>query len=181
MDNPWQSVFLSYSSRDREFVRELYRRLTRTGWSVSTIRSQSLGRQVGLKLEEGIDACDRMVLVLSPNFLESKWTELERIASLADKKPLPLMLQPCRHLANFPRFLKTFPGHGCVRRFVRIRLPQDLQNVGRDAGDGCRDAGRSNEDAAGCESSGGVVDAARVARRPVSSGASRIFGRCAID
>ena len=61
-------VFLSYSSKDGEFVRELYRRLKRDGvacffdeesieWGDNFVRS----------LEKGIDECEFFVAVLSPD------------------------------------------------------------------------------------------------------------------
>jgi hypothetical protein len=52
------------------------------------------------------------VFVLSPDFCNSEWVEVERTSSIADdpsglkRKVRPLMLRPCRDLPNFPRFLR---------------------------------------------------------------------------
>jgi tetratricopeptide (TPR) repeat protein len=106
-------VFLSHSSKDKDFVRELYRRLTRDGvpcffdaesigWGDNWVRA----------LERAIDECDYIVFVLSPDFCNSEWVEVERTSSMANdpsglkRKVRPLMLRPCRELPTFPRFLR---------------------------------------------------------------------------
>src|SRR5665213_1616518 len=103
------NVFLSHSSRDKPFVRELYRRLRRDGvncffdeesieWGANFVRS----------LEQGIDECEFFVAVLSPDFVQSRWVELERTSAMADdpaalkRKIRPLLLRPC----DVPRFLR---------------------------------------------------------------------------
>ncbi len=102
-------TFLSYSRADAPFVEELYRRLTRDGvdcfydqesiaWGTNWVR----------ELERGLDECDTVVLVLTENFIRSKWTKLERTSVIADDpdaikyKIRPLLRAPC----ELPRFLK---------------------------------------------------------------------------
>lgn len=52
------------------------------------------------------------MFVLSPDFCNSEWVEVERTSSIADnpkalkRKVRPLMLRPCRDLPTFPRFLR---------------------------------------------------------------------------
>jgi hypothetical protein len=59
-------------------------------------------------LEQAIDQCEHIVLVLSPDFVRSKWSEVERTSGMADnpdgakRKLLPLKLQDC----EVPRFLR---------------------------------------------------------------------------
>src|SRR5450755_3600774 len=106
-------VFLSHSSKDKDFVRELYRRLTRDGvpcffdaesigWGDNWVRA----------LERAIDECEHIVFVMSPDFCNSEWVEVERTSSIADdpsglkRKVRPLTLHPCRDLPTFPRFLR---------------------------------------------------------------------------
>src|SRR5215470_17724785 len=106
-------VFISHSGKDKEFVRNLYTRLTTDGvdcffdeesigWGDNWVRA----------LERAIDECRFIVFVLSPDFCESKWVELERTSSLAtdpsrlQEKIRPVLLRECRHLASFPRFLQ---------------------------------------------------------------------------
>ena len=106
------AVFLSHSSKDKEFVRELCRRLKRDGvdcffdaesigWGDNRVRA----------LERALDECTYIVFVLSPDFCNSEWAEVERTSSLADdpaglkRKVRPLMLRDCGALKTFPRFL----------------------------------------------------------------------------
>jgi hypothetical protein len=106
-------VFLSHSSRDKEFVKELYRRLTRDGVRCFfDIESIGWGDNWVRALERAIDECRYIVFVLSPDFCNSEWVEVERTSSIADdpsglkRKVRPLMLHPCRDLPSFPRFLR---------------------------------------------------------------------------
>ncbi len=106
-------VFLSHSSKDKEFVRELYRRLTRDGVNCFfDAESIGWGDNWVRALERALDECSDIVFVLSPDFCDSDWVEVERTSRIADDpaglkaKFRPLMLRDCRHLSNFPRFLK---------------------------------------------------------------------------
>lgn len=78
-------------------------------WSASLTRSPSgWGANFVVSLERGIDECEFFVAVLSPEFVQSKWVELERTSAMADdpaglkRKIRPLLLRPC----EVPRFLK---------------------------------------------------------------------------
>lgn len=106
-------VFLSHSSKDKEFVKELYRRLTRDGVKCFfDIESIGWGDNWVKALERAIDECACIVFVLSPDFCNSEWVDVERTSSLADdpsalkRKVRPLTLRPCRDLPTFPRFLR---------------------------------------------------------------------------
>jgi tetratricopeptide (TPR) repeat protein len=102
-------VFLSHSSKDKPFVRELHRRLSRDG-VVCFFDEESIewGANFVVSLERGIDECEFFVAVLSPEFVQSKWVELERTSAMADdpaglkRRMRPLLLRPC----DVPRFLK---------------------------------------------------------------------------
>ncbi len=101
-------VFLSHSSKDKEFVSKLYRRLTRDGVSCFLDeKSIHWGDNCVLTLEEGLNGCEYFVPILSPDFCESKWVLIERTSILADdpanekRKVRPLMLRSCRHLPSF--------------------------------------------------------------------------------
>ncbi len=102
-------VFLSHSSKDKPFVRELHRRLSRDGLiCFFDEKSIEWGANFVVSLERGIDECEFFVAVLSPDFVQSKWVELERTSAMADdpaglkRKMRPLLLRPCK----VPRFLK---------------------------------------------------------------------------
>ena len=106
-------VFLSHSGKDKDFVRELYRRLTRDGVACFfDVESIGWGSNWVTALERALDECAYVVFILSPDFCNSEWAEVERTSSLADdpsglkRKALPLTLRPCRDLPTFPRFLR---------------------------------------------------------------------------
>ncbi|HEY7336570.1 MAG TPA: toll/interleukin-1 receptor domain-containing protein [Bryobacteraceae bacterium] len=113
MAAPAPRVFLSHSSQDKAFVRELYNRLTRDGVSCFfDAESIGWGENWIQVLERAVDQCEDIVFVLSPAFCDSEWAQAERTGALADdpsglrRKARPLTLHACRHLPNFPRFLR---------------------------------------------------------------------------
>jgi TIR domain len=113
MAAPSYDVFLSHSSQDKEFVEELYSRLTRDGVRCFfDTKSIGWGDNWVRALERAIDECRYIVFVLSPDFCNSEWVEVERTSSMADdpsglkRKVRPLMLRPFRDLPTFPRFLR---------------------------------------------------------------------------
>lgn len=104
-------VFLSYSHSDEAFVRDLYRRLKGAGVECFFDReSIDWGDNWVLKLEKGLDECDFIVPILTPEFCKSQWAQLERTSYMTDdpaglkKKMRPLLLKECK--AELPRFLK---------------------------------------------------------------------------
>ena len=104
-------VFLSYSHRDESFVTALFRRLTGDGVECFFDKeSIGWGDNWVLELEKGLDECDLIVPILTPEFCRSEWAKLERTAIQADdpagvkKKIRPLLLKECKEV--LPRFLK---------------------------------------------------------------------------
>jgi tetratricopeptide (TPR) repeat protein len=141
-DQPYR-VFLSHSGKDKDFVRELYRRLTRDGVSCFfDIESIGWGQNWVKALERALDECEFVVFVLSPDFCNSEWVEVERTSSIADdpgalkRKVRPLMLRPCQALPNFPRFLRQVQtiDVSTVERFETNypRICQELGGIVRD-------------------------------------------------
>ena len=100
-------VFLSYSSQDEAFVRKLYDRLTRDGVDCFFDReSLEAGSSWVEKLEQEIKASDWLILVVTPDYLNSPWTKKERNAAMAishvGKPIIPLRRQDC----DMPLFLQ---------------------------------------------------------------------------
>lgn len=90
-------VFLSYSRKDAEFVRELHRRLTRDGvecfYDEASIDG---GENFVLRLQDGVGRCDHFIAVLSPDYVTSKWATEEWTAAKArGVKIIPLRLRDC--------------------------------------------------------------------------------------
>lgn len=104
-----KKVFLSYSRQDEGFVEELYRRLSRDGVSCSLDKvSIEWGANWVIELQKKLDECEIIVLVLSPAFFQSEWTQLEWTSIFAhdpgghSKKKLLLLREP----VELPFFLK---------------------------------------------------------------------------
>ena len=94
-------VFLSYSNQDVAFARRLYERLTHDG-AACFFAQESLepGSDWIERLQDAIEDCDWLILVITPHYLQSPWSRKERNAALAASragKPImiPLLLQDC--------------------------------------------------------------------------------------
>ncbi len=104
------NVFLSYSREDGlEFARELHRRFVRDGIACFFDQeSIEWGENYVLALENGVASCDHVVTLLTPGFVASEWTALERTSAMAGdpgklrSRLLPLLLAPC----DTPPFLR---------------------------------------------------------------------------
>ena len=104
-------VFLSYSRKDDGFVRNFYERLKADGVNCFFDKeSIPWGANWVVELEKGLDECELIVLILSPDFCKSEWAKLESTSVMAEdpaglkRKIRPLLLKDCQSL--MPRFLK---------------------------------------------------------------------------
>jgi len=102
-------VFLSYSRKDQAFVERLYGRLTRDGVECFFDKeSIPWGANFVLALEKGIDECEIIVPILSPDFCKSEWIQIERTSAMLDdpsglkRRMRPLLRREC----EIPRFLR---------------------------------------------------------------------------
>ena len=72
-------VFISYSTKDQWVREELLRRLEDAGLKCCIdYRDFRLGAPAISELERAATTSRKTLLVLTPNYLESKWTEFER-------------------------------------------------------------------------------------------------------
>ena len=72
------SVFISHSSKDKKFVRELVKALKEqsvTAWVDD--KQIKVGQPIPLRIAEGIRRCDFFLVVLSRAATESRWVENE--------------------------------------------------------------------------------------------------------
>ena len=101
-DYPYD-IFLSHNSEDKLAVLELAKRLKSDGltvWLDDWVIQP--GDNIFLKIEEGLDQSEKVVLVLSPRAIESKWVGMEKSVALFrdptnDKRRfIPLLLEPCK-------------------------------------------------------------------------------------
>lgn len=97
-------VFISYSHTDNEWVRgELLPRLEQAGLRVCIdYRDFEIGVPSLVNMERAVDDSRHTLVVLTPNWVESEWTEFESLlAGTADpagrrRKLFPLTLKPCK-------------------------------------------------------------------------------------
>ena len=96
-------VFISYSSRDNEWVRgELLERIERAGLKAFIdFRDFTRGAPSIKECERGAEKCRKILLILTPDYVESEWCEFEVIMSQTlspanrDLRLIPLLKEPC--------------------------------------------------------------------------------------
>lgn len=106
-------VFLSHSTKDKEFVRVLDKGLRAVG--IKTFFDEKdipWGGNIPKTVETAIDESRHLLLVLSPEAIKSEWVDLERCISLfqspAGRKGsiLPLLRRDCESMPGYVRLLK---------------------------------------------------------------------------
>lgn len=104
-------VFISYSSKDKEWVRgELLKRIEEAGLrAFIDFRDFTPGAPSIKGMEHGVTKSAKTLLVLTPDYVESEWCELENNMSLGrspanrDGRRIPLLKAECEkplHLAH---------------------------------------------------------------------------------
>ncbi|MEE9129672.1 MAG: toll/interleukin-1 receptor domain-containing protein [Phycisphaerales bacterium] len=111
-----QKVFLCHSSADKDFVRRLAKDLEKETINVWIDEKEILvGDQIRPKVEEGLNASDYLIIVLSPDSVTSPWVERELDAKMIEEiesrkvTVLPLLHRDCdippllkgKHYADF--------------------------------------------------------------------------------
>lgn len=114
-------VFLSHSSKDKVFVRQLAEDLNAMGhqpwldeWEIK------VGECIVTKVEGGIENADFVVLVMTPNAVESGWVDREWKAKYWTEiearktQVLPVLLQDCKvplllHTRKYADFRTRYP------------------------------------------------------------------------
>ena len=131
----YYSCFISYSSKDQEFVERLYTDLQSKGvrcWFAP--EDLKTGDKIRDRIDQSIGAHDKLLLVLSQHSVNSSWVEFEVEAALAKESSRnTLMLFPVR-LDNAVKESQTsWAGH--IRRtrnitdFSEWKQPDDYQRV----------------------------------------------------
>ena len=104
------SVFISYSSKDEEWVKDyLLTNLEKNEIPCHIdFRDFEIGKPSLLCMEEAIETCAKTILVYTPNWVDSEFTQFEGVMLQTDsplnlnKKILPLKLEKC----DIPKRLK---------------------------------------------------------------------------
>jgi hypothetical protein len=103
MTDSTYDVFISYSSKDGEWVQNtLLPALERAGLRVYIdFRDFEVGTPSLVNMERGVERSRHTLVVLTPNWIDSEWTEFESLlVGTADpagrrRKLIPLMLEEC--------------------------------------------------------------------------------------
>jgi hypothetical protein len=94
-------VFVSYSRKDRDFVRRLVSDLEAAGVSVFFDQTIQPGESWAASLSKAIESARYLLVVLSPDYLESQWGQEEVKVGLlreSERKAtvIPLMFRECQ-------------------------------------------------------------------------------------
>lgn len=99
-------IFVSYSRKDREVADVIVRHLEASGFSTWIDRSEILpGQTFVTRINEGLLEASYLLLLVSPNSLESRWVTAEWAYALDEKSIvlIPLLIAPC----ELPPLLRT--------------------------------------------------------------------------
>ncbi len=105
-------IFISYSHKDKKIVQD---------WLIPVLENQCLNTYVDFKdfeigipsllnMERGIEKCEKTILILTKNWLESEFTQFEALLLQAEnplnlnKRILPLLFEKC----DLPKRLKMY-------------------------------------------------------------------------
>lgn len=98
---PQPRIFVSHSHKDENFTQRLLHNLHRAGAEVWVdVNSVSHGNFME-RIDEGLARCDWLVLVLTPNSIDSKYVKDEVFAALLQVKQgdmrdvIPMLAAPC--------------------------------------------------------------------------------------
>ena len=97
-------VFISYSSKDKDWVRgELLKRIEHAGLKAFIdYRDFKRGAPSIKEMERGVIECRKTLLILTPNYVESGWTEIENVMAQtldpanASLRMIPLLKTECK-------------------------------------------------------------------------------------
>ena len=90
-------IFISYSSKDKDFVDELHEKLKRSGQHV-WLNTESIpkGEAWHEEMTAGLSETDVLVLIVSPDSMASKWVKEEWQTFLgSDRTILPVLHKDC--------------------------------------------------------------------------------------
>ena len=146
-------IFISYSSKDREWAANwLLPKLEAAGFEVCIdYRDFQIGRASLINMEEAVERCDKILLVLTPHWVESEWTNFEGLlVQTGDPggirgRLLPLMLKQCElpqrlkiftyadfkeesHWFAFSSYTSSIASHATVNSLCAVQPPSDHES-----------------------------------------------------
>ncbi len=95
-------VFISHSFKDKDWVIEFTENLSDCGLAVFIFeKSIRVGESISKKINQVLEECECVILVLTPEWVVSEWSTLEAYSSLfldpnnKSRKVIPLLLEDC--------------------------------------------------------------------------------------
>jgi hypothetical protein len=127
-------VFISHVPKDEDFVRQLARALSRSGFETWSMDNVYPGDNAYLKIGKALEAADAMVVVLSPEAVESPTLSIEVGYALGSERfahrVIPVQI---RKSDNFPWILNEFqiistsnPRIAAKKIIARLRQPIEV-------------------------------------------------------
>ncbi|HUW12775.1 MAG TPA: toll/interleukin-1 receptor domain-containing protein [Anaerolineae bacterium] len=139
-------VFISYSDHDREWVQGwLLHRLEETGLRVCIdFRDFELGVASLVNMENAVERSRKTLIVLTPEWVESKWTAFESLLIQTDDpagrraRMIPLRLEPCEPpkriaMLTYVDFTQPPEVDFQLRRLVASIRGESMQDIPRPA------------------------------------------------
>lgn len=86
-------IFISYNHKDAEYARKLANALRGKGFDIWIDAAIEYGSEWPLELQEHLDACEALVVIMTPASYASKWVQNELNRAMRKSKPVfPLLL-----------------------------------------------------------------------------------------
>ena len=126
-------VFISYSRRDLPFVEQLVSDLKKTGLNVwYDLSGLEGGSRWRVEIQNAIRKSEYVIVVLSPDSVESEWVEREYLfSSNLKRKILPILYRPCELPLNFLDLnYIDVQGENYSRNFHKILQFLDIESEG---------------------------------------------------
>jgi len=87
-------IFISYSHKDKQYVHRLAENLEQEGFNVWIDDRLDYGSDWPIEIQQRLDYCDVLILIMSPRSLVSKWVQNELNRALRKEKTIfPLLLE----------------------------------------------------------------------------------------
>jgi formylglycine-generating enzyme required for sulfatase activity len=87
-------IFISYSHEDKEYAHRLEKELKKRGFKVWIDDRINYGAEWPTFIQENLDGCEALVLIMTPRSLKSMWVQNELMRARRKKKTIfPLLLE----------------------------------------------------------------------------------------
>ena len=128
-------VFISYSHKDKGYVKKLAQSLRQSGLEYWLDDRIDYGSRWPRVIQDQVDGCDAFIVVMTPRSLESEWVQNELSRAQRKKKPIfPLLLEGGTWLSVEATQLADVRDRNLPPKNFYDRLARVLSAVGRTDG-----------------------------------------------